>query len=180
MEASEVHELHERQEIAREANLRPVSFTMSVLAVLVAVVTVLGHRAHTESVLQQARAVDQWNIYQAKKIRQYNTQLTIDTISTITVRDPAAASRLIGTYQAHLAKWSGELKEEQAKASDLERDVRRTERHAAHFDLAEALLEIALVITSITLLTRQRAYWYLGLAFGVVGIAIATWAFLIH
>jgi len=33
------------------------------------------------------------------------------------------------------------------------------------FDLGEALLEIGLVITSVTLLTRKRAYWYLGWSF---------------
>lgn len=180
MEASEVNELHEQHEKARESSLRPVSFTMSVLAVMVAIITVLGHRSHTESVLLQARAADQWNVYQAKKIRDYNTQLTIDTLRTLPVRDPAAASALIETYKAHLAKWSSELVEEQTKATDLEREVRRSERHAARFDIAEALLEIALVITSITLLTRQRAYWYLGIAFGATGIAIAAWAFFIH
>jgi len=180
MEAAEANELQEQHEKAREASLRPVSFTMSLFAVLVAVTTVLGHRTHTEAVLQQARATDQWNLYQAKKIRQYNTQLTIDLISSLHVSDPAAAARVTDTYKAHLEKWSKELRDEQDKATDLEREVRKSERHAARFDFAEALLEIALVITSITLLTRQRAYWYLGMVFGVVGISIAAWAFLIH
>ena len=49
--------------------MRPVAFTMSVLAVLVAVMTVLGHRTHTEAVLDQNKATDQWNQYQAQKIR---------------------------------------------------------------------------------------------------------------
>ena len=180
MEASEANELQEQHEKARESSLRPVSFTMSLLAVLVAITTVLGHRTHTEAVLQQARATDQWNLYQAKKIRQYNTQLTIDLISRLPVRDPGAAAKVTGTYKSHLAKWNKELKDEQGKATDLEREVRKSERHAARFDFAEALLEIALVITSITLLTRQRAYWFLGIAFGAVGVAIATWAFLIR
>ena len=44
---------------------------------------------------------------------------------------------------------------------------------ADRFDLSEALLEIGLVITSVTLLTRSRRYWYLGIVFSVVGIASA-------
>lgn len=180
MEASEVQELEEQHEKARENSLRPVSFTMSLLAVLVAVTTVLGHRTHTEAVLDQARATDQWNLYQAKKIRQYNTQLTVNLLSTLPVRDSGAAAKITETYKAHLEKWDGDLAEESAKATDLEREVRKDERHAARFDLGEALLEIALVITSITLLTRLRAYWYLGMVFGAVGLAIAAWAFLIR
>ena len=75
MEANEAQELKEQSEEAKkDASLRPVSFTMSVLAVLVAITTVLGHRTHTEAVLDQARASDQWNLYQAKKNRQYDTE----------------------------------------------------------------------------------------------------------
>jgi Domain of unknown function (DUF4337) len=180
MEAEEVQELEEQHERARENSLRPVSFTMSLLAVLVAVTTVLGHRTHTEAVLDQARATDQWNLYQAKKIRQYNTQLTVDLLSTLPVQDPAAAAKITDTYKAHLQKWDKDLNEESAKATELEAEVRKDERHADRFDLGEALLEIALVITSITLLTRLRAYWYLGMAFGAVGLAVAAWAFLIR
>lgn len=180
MESNEVQELEEQHERARENSLRPVSFTMSVLAVLVAVVTVLGHRTHTEAVLSQARATDQWNLYQAKKIRQYNTQLAVDILSTVPIRDQQGASKIVDTYKAHLAKWDGDLKTEEDKATDLERDVRKQERHANRFDLGEALLEIGLVITSITLLTRLRTYWYVGMAFGAGGFAIAAWAFLIR
>jgi hypothetical protein len=180
MESNEVQELEEQQEKARENSLRPVSFTMSVLAVLVAVVTVLGHRTHTEAVLAQARASDQWNLYQAKKIRQYNTQLTVDLFGALPVRDAAAASKITDTYKAHLQKWNDDLKEEETKATELEADVRKSERHANRFDLGEALLEIGLVITSITLLTRLRTYWYLGMVFGAAGAAIAAWAFLIR
>ena len=42
MEADEVQELEEQSEKARENSLRPVSFTMSVLAVLVAVFAAIG------------------------------------------------------------------------------------------------------------------------------------------
>jgi len=56
MEANESTELQEVAEHAEhEAAHRPVAFTMSVLAVLVAVITVLGHRTHTEAVLKQTR-----------------------------------------------------------------------------------------------------------------------------
>ena len=58
MEANEVSELKEQAEKGGESGLRPVAFTMSVLAVLVAVTTVLGHRTHTEAVLIQAKASD--------------------------------------------------------------------------------------------------------------------------
>ena len=178
MEANEANELQEQHEhAAGDRSLHPVSFTISVLAVLVAIVTVLGHRSHTEAVLAQARASDQWNFYQAHKIRQYNTQLTVDLLSTLPLRDPAAADKITGRYKIHLQKWNQDLADAQRAATDEEAEVHRFERRAARFDLGEALLEIGLVIASITLLTRQRGYWYFGMTFGLAGLLAASLGF---
>ena len=54
----------------KKQNLAPVSLTMAILAVLVATVSLLGHRAHTEEILMQTRATDQWAYYQAKNMRR--------------------------------------------------------------------------------------------------------------
>ena len=172
MEANEAQELQEHAEHgSHESVLRPVAFTMSLLAVLVAVTTVLGHRTHTEAVLDQNKATDQWNEDQAKKIRSYNTQLASDLLSVTTLADRDAANKLAKGYADHQAKWAGDLKDAQDQAEALEAKVAQAEARADRFDLAEALLEIGLVITSITLLTRKRIYWYLGLVFSLGGIA---------
>ncbi|MGA8732078.1 MAG: DUF4337 domain-containing protein [Terracidiphilus sp.] len=174
MEAKDVQELQENAERgSSESSMRPVAFTMSVLAVLVAVTTVLGHRAHTEAVLDQNRATDQWNLYQAKKIRSNTTQLAADLLSVMTVEDKGAAAKIAKAYADHQAKWVDDLKEEQDKAEAQESKVEQAEARATRFDLGEALLEIGLVITSVTLLTRSRTYWYLGIVFSLAGIASA-------
>jgi hypothetical protein len=175
MEANEVMELKEHAEGgASDSALRPVAFTMSVLAVLVAITTVLGHRTHTEAVLTQNKATDQWNLYQAKKIRSNNTALISDLLSAVTIADKNAAQKIAKNYADHQAKWVDDLKEEQEKAEVLETKVEQAEARADRFDLGEALLEIALVVSSITLLTRNRVYWLLGLVFGLLGILSAT------
>jgi hypothetical protein len=175
MEPNEAQELQEQAEhIEHEQSLRPVAFTMSVLAVLVAVVTVLGHRTHTEAILDQNKATDQWNYYQAHKIRSNDTALAADLLSVVTIADKNAATKIAKAYADHQAKWADNLKEEQDQAEQLEKKVEQAEERADHFDLSEALLEIGLVITSITLLTRSRIYWYLGLVFSLGGIASAV------
>lgn len=175
MEANESMELKEHAEHgSQESALRPVAFTMSVLAVLVAITTVLGHRTHTEAVLTQNQATDQWNLYQAKKIRANDTQLIGDLLSVTVVSDKNAASKIASGYADHQTKWVDELKEEKEKAEKLETKVEQAEARADRFDLGEALLEIALVVSSITLLTRNRMYWLLGLVFGVLGILSAA------
>jgi hypothetical protein len=173
MEANEVQELKEHAEQGGERAMRPVAFTMSVVAVLVAITTVLGHRTHTEAVLDQNKATDQWNFYQAKKIRANDTQLAADLLSVLTLADKETAAKITKTYADHQAKWTDDLKEEQQKAEALETTVGRAEVRANRFDLSEALLEIGLVISSVTLLTRAKSYWYLGILFSLVGVVSA-------
>ncbi len=64
--------------------------------------------------------------------------------------------------------------EEQQRAHELEDAVAHAEAKAARFDLGEALLQIAVVLASITLFTRNRNYFFLGLAIGAAGILVAS------
>ena len=175
-----MNEFSKEMKEAGESGMRHVSLAISVLAVLVAMVTVLGHRTHTEAVLKQTRAADQWNLYQAKKIRQVQVSTTADLLSLQPSSNDAAVQKKLGEYRAHLEKWNGEITEEQEKARDLEHEVDRAERRADRYDLGEALLEIAVVLSSITLLTRQHAYFVLGLLLGLTGLLAAASALLIH
>jgi hypothetical protein len=177
-EANEMREQHEHA--AHNEQMRPVALLMAILAVLVAVSTLLGHRSATEAVLSQARASDNWNEYQAKKIRQNDTQLTVDLLSSLPVTDKNAAAKLQAKYLAHAAQWDEDLKEGSAKAREQEAEGRRAEAREDRFDLGEALLEIGLVITSITLLTSNRAYALLGILFGIAGVVSGVSAFLLR
>lgn len=175
MEPNEAQELQEHAEHgSHESSLRPVALTMTVLAVLVAVTTVLGHRTHTEAILDQNKATDMWNEYQAHKIRSNNTALAADLLSVVTIADKDAAKKIAKGYADHQAKWADNLKDEQEKAEALQTKVEQAEARGDRFDLAEALLEIGLVITSVTLLTRNRLYWYIGMVFSVIGIVAAS------
>jgi hypothetical protein len=173
--SNEAQELQEHAEHgSHESSMRPVALTMTVLAVLVAITTVLGHRTHTAAILYQDKATDQWNYYQAHKIRANDTALAADLLSALTIADKDAAKKIAKGYADHQAKWADDLKDEQEKAEALETKVEQAEAKGDRFDLAEALLEIGLVITSVTLLTRTRIYWYFGIVFSLGGIASAV------
>jgi len=171
------HELKEATEHGGEP-LKRISLAISILAVLVAMVTVLGHRTHTEAILLQARASDIWNEYQAKKIRMDNETVTSDLLALQPSANAAAVESKTAEYEAHIAKWQTELNEEQKQAREYEAEVSRAEAKANRFDLGEALLQIAVVLASITLFTRNRTFFVLGLALGFAGIIVAGSAML--
>ncbi len=91
----ELSELHEHAEHAREhPDLAPVTLTMAVLAVLVATVSLLGHRTHTEEIILQNKVTDQWAYYQAKNIRRHTDELFADLTTIVASKDVEAATKL--------------------------------------------------------------------------------------
>ncbi len=179
--SEELSELQEHAEHAKhDPSLAPVSLTMAVLAVLVAVVSLVGHRAHTEEVVLQAKASDQWAFYQAKNIRRHTDELFTDLTSIQATTDAAALAKLRDKYSSEAARYKDDQKEIEDKARELEAEVATERSRADRFDLAEVFLEIGLVITSITLLSGRRIFWYLGILFGVVGMVVAVTGFIVH
>ena len=171
----EMDELKEAAEHGREhASLAPVSVTMAILAVLVAIAALLGHRAHTEEVLLQNKATDQWAYYQAKNIRRHTMEQFDQLLKIVPVKDAAAAQSLLEKNEAAIEKSTGEQEKIQEEAKALEGEVALFEHRANRYDLGETLLEVGLVICSITLLTGRRLYWLTGILFGAIGVAVTA------
>jgi hypothetical protein len=179
--SDELKELQEHAEHAREnPGLAPVSLTMAVLAVLVAVVSLLGHRAHTEEVVTQAKASDQWAYYQAKNIRQHEDELLAGFSAAVATKDAGMMDKFRDQSSAEAERYKHDKAEIQEKALEMDREVARQERRADRYDLAEVFLEIGLVITSITLLSGRRIFWHLGMVLSVLGVVTAVTGALIH
>ena len=178
---SELDELQENAEHGKEhPDLAPVSLTMAVLAVLVATVSLLGHRSSTEEVILQNKVTDQWSYYQAKNIRLHTDELFADLAGVVASKDTEAAARVQEKYRAEVERNREDKKELESKARELDHEFELTHSRTNRFDLGEVFLEVALVITSITLLSGRRIFWRVGLLFGAAGIVIAASAWLIH
>ena len=170
----ELNELKERAEKAHEdRGMAPVSLTMAIVAVLVATVSLLGHRAHTEEILLQNKTTDQWAYYQAKNLRLNNLQALSDVMSTLDGKNEKA-EQVQKRFEGNIEKYNEEKKEIQNKANELETELTHDTQRANRFDLGEVFLEISLVVTSITLLTGRKHYWMLGMALAAAGLATAA------
>ncbi len=179
--SEELQELQEHAEHAKHnPSLAPVSLTMAVLAVLVAVSSLLGHRASTEEVILQSRSTDQWAYYQAKNMRRHGDELFLDQLSVQATTDAAALAGLREKYSSEVARYKDDQKKIEDDARELEAESASQGKRADRFDLAEVFLEVGLVITSITLLSGRRLFWGLGLVLGVIGIVLGVSGFLMH
>jgi uncharacterized protein DUF4337 len=178
--AEDIRELEEQAKEAAEHGLAPVTVTMAIFAVLVASVSLLGHRAHTEEILLQTKATDQWAFYQAKEIRRRSYELFVDEMSVFSLQNSEQTAKIREKYEKEIDRYKDEGKDIQAEARKAEAEVLIEQRRADRFDLGEVLLEAGLVICSITLLTRKRIFWLLGIVLGLAGVALGATGFLIH
>src|SRR5579863_665905 len=160
--------------------LIPVSVTISTLAVLVAAVTLLGHRAHTEELLLQSQATDQWAYYQAKNIRLHEVQGVADMLSALAPADKEKAEAAQEKYKKEVVRYEGDKEDISEKAKDLEKERDLVSKRADRFDGGEGLIEVGLVICSMTLLTKRRFYWFAGMLIGAGGVVFGLTAFLVR
>ena len=169
MEPQELIELHEK---SRHTLDRRIGVTMALFAALLAVVTLMGHRLHTEEVVMQTKLADQWAYYQAKNTR-----------SQMYAND-AELARLEGGAPV-AAAWTDKSKQERQQADDirhaneeLDHETQRAAQRATLFDSSEVFLEIAIVLCSIALLTRGIRFWYISFGATLIGVALAAAGFL--
>ena len=173
--SDEISEIQEQAEEAHhDPSMVPVTITMAMLAVVVAAVSLLGHRAHTEELLNQSRASDHWAEYQAKNIRRHTYELFLDLMTTLDPRSTAQAEKVKAKYEKEIERYDGQKEEIQSQAREYEKEVALAGRKADRFDLGEVLLEAGLVITSMTLITRRRLFWKMGVVFAAAGVVIAV------
>ena len=174
-EVIEAHDGHEDSPL-----MLPVAVTLSILAVLVAIATLLGHRASTEEIILQTRATDQWALFQAKNMRLHEMQGVADLLATVSPVDKEKAEALREKYLKETERYEKEREEAGEQAKELEKERERVSRRADRYEAGEVILEIALIICSLTLLTKKRIFWLSGIGLGLIGLCTALCGFLIH
>jgi len=158
----------------------PVSLTISILAVLVAIVTLLGHRTHAQELSLETQAASRWSQYQAKSIRQRMTQVGSDIVGIVAPLDKQKGEALAQKYEKEVEHYASDKEDVSKIAEGFEAERDHAMERANRFDLGEVLLEIGLVICSITLLAKKKAFWFSGIAVGAIGVAVAATAWLVH
>jgi hypothetical protein len=164
-----LHEtIHEKAEEGHgPAWIQAVALSSAILAVLAAIASLLaGHHAN-EAMLEQMQATDSWAFYQAKSIK----------------------SSVLDTRLQLLAALGKEVRDdERHKLAEYEADGKQIEEHGHELELSSQLhmkrhnvlaravtvLQIAIALAAVAVLTRRRSVWYLSLGLGVAGAVLIT------
>ena len=148
-----------------------VALTAALLAVLAAITALTAEHHANEAMIAQIQSSDQWNYYQAKGIKanllSSKDEMLTDLGKTVDEKDKIK----LGQYQ----KDQEEIK---TKAEEMQRE---SERHLhCHSILARSvtMFQVAIAVGAIAVLTKRRRFWYVSLAFGLVGVAFSVQGFL--
>ena len=170
-----VHEeVEEHVHHAEEPFDKRVAGSMAIVAALLAVVSVWGQHLTTEELLLQQRSSDQWAYYQAKSIRRYISETTRDTVQQVK-GDPAVVTR----YNQAADKYRKDGEDIQKEAQGLQNESEETGRKAVRVHGGEVFLEIAIVFSSLAILTKRSILFGAGLLAGLAGIGISVSALLL-
>jgi len=153
-----------------------IGVVASVLAVLLAIVTIVSHRAHTEAVLLKANANDQWAYYQSKRIKFHSIELGEDLISVLGSGEKA--EKLLKKYEGDKEKYTKDSEKAKKDAEETTAEASHIEDKALYFDFGEGLLEIGLVLTSLFFIARSKIFPVVGITAGAVGVAVAVLGYL--
>jgi hypothetical protein len=161
-------ELQEHAQEAREPFDKIVAGSMAIIAALLAVVSVLGQHFNTEKLLVQQQASDQWAYYQSKDIRRYAAQLADDIL--LQMKGDAAVAK---KYADDSTRYKQQTADIQEKARDFERERDKMGREADSFHIGEVFLEVAIVLSSLSILTKSRFLYLIALLAALTGVAIS-------
>jgi hypothetical protein len=169
-----IKELHERAELAHaDRALAPVSLTMAFLAVSVAVASMVGRRAHEEVLLAQTRANFQKAELVGNATQQHTDALLIELLGVLSPQASSEVAALKSKFSREMERYATQQEQASAEERRLASEGQNARRRANRFDAGELFCEMALVLCSITLLTRRRSFWFAGLASGALGLAMA-------
>lgn len=122
-----------------------------------------------EAAIQKTSASNQWNYYQAKSNKQNLAELSI-TLTTGETQE---------RYKKEVERYKAEKQEVKVEADKLEALAKAADRKSEaemhvheRWALATTLLQIAIALSAITLLTRKR--WLLVGVYGATGLGLVA------
>jgi hypothetical protein len=156
------HLEHEVEE-GKERWILGVALSSAFLAAFAAVASLLAGHHVNEAMIDQIRASDQWNYYQAKGIKSAVLSSKMDLLRGEHHKVSTQDEEKISQYKDDQDKISEEAKkyEESSEAHLL---------HHVILARAVTLFQVAIAIGAIAALARRRAFWYVSLGFGGVGL----------
>src|SRR3954452_247994 len=100
-------EIHHEHEHSSDPLGQKVGIMASILAVLLAVVTIASHRTHTAAIIHKSGSNDQWACYQATRVKLHTTEMGENMVKLFGVKGDGS-DKAVGEYEGQKKKYEEE------------------------------------------------------------------------
>ncbi len=161
-----------------------IALLIAVLALCLAVAETGAKGAQTEALTRNVESANLWAFYQAKTVRQTTVRTAVEEAELQKAAADTAGRAAIeaqqGKWKENAARWESEpstgegRKElmERARVSDEAREHAMAKYHL--FEFAAAALQVAIVVSSASIITGVSVLSLLGIGLGLVGIGLGA------
>jgi len=171
----------------KEKWLSYLALTTVILAVCATLSTFKGGGFSTRSVISQTQAANQWAYYQAKSIKGYLYEIQKEELELeFRKADIRGAKALNDEYEKRIALYSQRIKKYDEEKAEISKEAKKMEsirddaqRHAGIFGVAVIFLQIAILLSSIAALLKNKIIWLVGSATGAIGLVYFANGFLL-
>jgi hypothetical protein len=177
----ETEKLQEQVDEAREERaertprwVRYVALGAAFFAVIAAVSALRAADLINEALINQIKASDTWNEYQAAREKEHAYALALDNLT----EHGSKNARLLSSYRAEIASEAGKERPLQTTARGLEEESAAEVRRHKAFENAVALLQVGIALGAVAALARSKPAWYVSLAAGLAGFIFFLRGFL--
>ena len=184
MKADEAAELMD-QDAARDTFKQRAAVAISVFAMALAICGLGGSNAGKDAALNNVMAANFFSFYQAKNIRQTVYELAADEVELGMLADPAFPEAAKAALRAKLERYRATVQRYESEPATNEGKKELAARAKAHveardhalkqdpyFDYGEALLQISIVLISVSIIAGLSWLALFGGAVGMAGILL--------
>lgn len=177
----------ELEEHRSKSFTRGVALTTAIFAVLLAITSLGGNNAMKEMLLAQQQSSDQWAFYQSKAMREHlyktnSARLELELLERGSHMQPLIKKKyedMLKDMRSEEARYKEEKKGIEAAARQLEADRDKNLKKDPYFDYAEVLLQISIVLASISILAVSRPVFYFAICSASLGSMLMLNGFLL-
>ncbi len=182
MEAQELRETTEEIGGHGDDFNKAIALAVVICAIFMALCKVKDDNIVQAMQADQVTKLDQWNLYQAKSLKQHTYIVQVDQGEIQLAGNPTLAARTV--LEAKLAKWrdsvkkyDGDKAESKKAAEDAEKDYDKMNYRDDQFDLSDTMLGLAVALFALSSLVKSRAVFGLAAAIAGGGIVMGLAGF---
>lgn len=191
MQAEDAAELMDPEEASDQFKQR-AAVAIAFFAMVLAICGLGGSNAGKEAILNNIEAANYYAFYQAKNMRQTATELAAYELEQGWLVHPAipdtakpAMRARLDDYRKTIARYESEPETREGKKELLVRAREHAEKRDRamkqdpYFDYAQALLQIAIVLISVAIISHVVWLAFMGGAVGLIGMLLTVNGFLL-